>query len=150
MSAKRLLLIVDNADSDVATLIGTLLEHTHISVLMTAAEPWHRDLSGFKVMDLQLDKLDALSSAKLFLRRVRRSLHNGDFEEFGQVGDPLSPGALGTSDWNAHVQALLQHPLLQLLDGHPGKIRRAAERVTGSLASLYDLRHELMARCAEV
>lgn len=148
-----LLLVVDNADvtdASVERLLGTLLESTTMRVLLTGLLPWQRDVRGYKVMDVPLQRLDGLSSAKLFLRRVRRPLHQGDFDEgLHQRSGCAFPSkedakdAATPDEFHSHVAALLQHPLLQFLDGHPGKIRSAAEQVTTGLSSLYDLHRRL-------
>eukprot|EP00929_Paragymnodinium_shiwhaense_P059387 TRINITY_DN29749_c0_g1_i2.p1 TRINITY_DN29749_c0_g1~~TRINITY_DN29749_c0_g1_i2.p1 ORF type:complete len:859 (+),score=191.73 TRINITY_DN29749_c0_g1_i2:90-2666(+) len=150
------LLIVDDVDRfpsefDIQGALDTLLERRNLSILLTARQPWHKDIHGFKVLDIELPKLDGLSSAKLFLRRVRRPLHRGDFEEPGRETDGSSPSPaawcpeVGACPLQASLTALLQHPLHRLLDGHPKRIRETAEKVTDRLASLHDLVNDLAA-----
>lgn len=141
---RKILLIVDDADkkdfSILETALGELLAKTNLCVIMTAKKLWRNDINGFKTLNLKLQKLDSLSSAKLFLRRVRRPLHRGDFEMFEAGGEAAClQGSVTSEDWESHVTALLQHPLHQALDGHPARIRKAAERVTEDLRSLHDL-----------
>jgi len=153
--ARSLLLIVENADEVQSfvmdDMLGKLLRTTSIRVLLTARNPWHQDIHGYKVVDVQLQKLDALSSAKLFLRRVRRPLHKRDFDEFnhGTMYKATTSSAASPDEWQSHVTALLRHPLLQLLDGHPARIRRAAEQVTEKLPSLYHLCEKISASKCE-
>jgi len=98
----------------------------------------------FLPVDVQVPPLDPLSSARLFLKRVRRQLTRADFEEVeplgGSVGvDDRRVGTVAGNDLQATVNALLSHPLLQMLVGNPGRIRRAAEQVTPQLASIRSL-----------
>merc|ERR1712129_382663 len=108
-SQKRLL-IVDNADrkeeSILEAALGELLKSTSLCVIMISRRAWRNDISGFKVTNMQLEKLDSLSSAKLFLRRVRRPLRGADFEIF-DAGDDLitSLGSATTTDWQSHIDA---------------------------------------------
>merc|ERR1712224_643686 len=93
-------------------------------------------------IDVELKRLDPQSSAKLFLKRVRRPLRKDDFRDFGfQHESPQSPRNHGTSRnvFQAHMTALLQHPVMQTLGGHPARIREAAEKVTDTLPSIYTL-----------
>merc|ERR1711904_603706 len=115
----------------------------NISVLMTVSQPWMRDIRGYKVMSMKLPRLDWHSSTKLFLRRVRRVLRRADFDEFeSSCGQNISSG-VDPEERKAHETALLRHPLMRFLDGHPGRIRKAAEKVTDSLPPLFDLFEEL-------
>jgi len=167
-SKRRWLLIVDDAcQNSLQSCLGRLLDGVPgVSILLTSTEPWSQDIVGFKVVNVPLLPLDALSSAKLFLRRVRRPLRSEDFEEpvasnaremsmMASCSIESVPTRTPTggsrmdrtgsyvgkmpSGWQVHVTALLQHPLLHLLGGHPGHIRKAAVRVTAHLPSLHDL-----------
>jgi len=154
-----LLLVVDDADmltADERSLVGEILAKTQTSVLLTAKKPWNRDIGIYKVVDVPLYKLDDQSSAKLFLRRVRRPLHHKDFEEFEQpaagLGKDVAKSALAAAlvhPIHAPVKALQQHPLLQLLAGNPGKIRKAAEQVVENGPSLCELHTRLMHQSVE-
>jgi len=142
--SQRRLLIVDDADrkdeSILDAALGELLGSTSLCIIITARSPWRKDIHGFKVLNLHLEKLDGLSAAKLFLRRVRRPLRRADFEMFESSGDTICAlGSATSEDWQSHVHAFLQHPLHQTLDGHPGRIRKTAEKVTDDLPSLYDI-----------
>jgi len=145
---RRFLLIVDNADmvQNLDDLISPLLERTsNISVVLTSRTPWHRDLGGFKVMDVGLKPLDGLSSAKLFLKRVHRQLNNRDFDD--DIDRPENEACMQATratpvpdGWQANVEALMEHPLLAQLGGHPDRIRKAAEQVTDELPTIHALR----------
>jgi len=163
--AKRWLLIVDTnggvkgkALSSLERSLGTLLEKTHVCVLLASRRPWDRDIrgraGGFMVRNLHIEPLDGRNSAKLFLRRVRRPLCRRDFEmgpteahadDDTKVPGSASPSAgassapLSDDEKQAHAAALEQHPLLSALNGHPGRIREAAARVTPSLSTLHKL-----------
>jgi len=161
---RRWLLIVDDADSrregasmpkvKVGALeqhLADLLDHSNVTLLLTAKQPWKGELlGGFKVMNIPLRPLDELTSVKLFMQRIHRPLGPGDFlepmilasmsvEPEGEPAPARRRVVATAEEREAHRGALLQHPLLKELGGHPAKIREAAARVTPGLQSLHEL-----------
>jgi len=136
-----LLLVVDNADSlspEERSLLLKVLNKTKSRILLTAKRPWDRDIGTCQVRNVELRGLDQESSAKLFWKRIRRTLHPNDFVGVSlpklrdQAGNPLNPSRY-------QILALQCHPLVRALAGNPGQIRKIAAQVVTGLPSLNDL-----------
>jgi len=132
---------------EVQRLLGEMLENTyHLHILILSREPVYWSLGTTKVLNIPLKGLAEADATRLFLQRVHRPLGPHDFlptsilaaHSAGGVGAAMVP-----PDKAARLEAaslrLRGHPLIQRLEGHPGRIREASSRVTPGGPSLLDL-----------
>eukprot|EP00933_Yihiella_yeosuensis_P070872 TRINITY_DN79031_c0_g1_i1.p1 TRINITY_DN79031_c0_g1~~TRINITY_DN79031_c0_g1_i1.p1 ORF type:complete len:671 (+),score=100.27 TRINITY_DN79031_c0_g1_i1:40-2052(+) len=135
----RHLLIVDDHTGlvrkkvSIRNLLSGILENTKkLCIIICSREQIYESLAGCKCINIEVPGLTNLDSAHLFLRRVHRPLRACDL-----VAGTSDAQVLERSD--AMLAQLASHPLIGKLAGNPGCLRAAAQLVTPSLRSLFDL-----------
>lgn len=124
----KALLVLDNMEdpinaspSAVRELMLHILQSTpHVSFLMTARQAMGGGISDFDEKVISLNRLSHFHAADLFLKKSPRPLL---VSEIGDVGTDEKTGK--TSSMSI-LDALMNHPLMAFLDGHPQAISLCA------------------------
>lgn len=133
------LLVLDEADHIVQqeafqrALQSVLSQVSKLHVLVTTHQSVFWPDGKYKAVHFQLRPLSKHACARLFMRRIGRPLHSLDFAEDARHVIAATP------DPAAYLEALVQHPIQGLWQGHPRQVLAAAARVNADLRSLNDL-----------
>lgn len=146
------LVIIDGLDAllrdatvaeEVRKVLLEVLVRTERTVLLLGARsaPFQA-LGAHKAVAFQVEPLQPLSAARLFLRRVHRPLTLADLSE--AAGDAAKGLPLITTAQNRNMvlEQISVHPLLLGCAGNPAQLRAAADRVLPGSGSLWAMCRE--------
>ncbi|CAK9096410.1 unnamed protein product [Durusdinium trenchii] len=154
------LMILDDLDSlmgenleELRKILTELLLRTErLELLLSARQAPFQALGAHKVVGYQLEPLQPLDAARLFLWRVHRPLVFADFSvlpgDDAQGPSKMLPLIMNAQNRGVLLQELSGHPLLQWCGGCPGHLRAAADHVLPGSGTLWDI-HQLLQAKAE-
>lgn len=138
LKGRHLIILDDHSGAvracpEVQGLLSNMLKVVkNLSILVCSRQQVYASLGSCKLVNVALQPLSNMASAKLFSIRIHRPLRPCDLER----GAACQENLLKTE----HVlPKLMEHPLLVQLGGNPQRIRDTAEHVTPDLHSLFDL-----------
>jgi len=142
-AATRLLLILDECDHLAQqrhfqdALCAILRNCPECKVLLSSHQRLvGAPLSHFKVIHHELEGLDQLASAKLFLRRAHRLVRMSEVVSNASVEEKEQSISVSNAK---HLKLLARHPAVDRLAGNPRRIIATASLVGPSLRSLSSL-----------
>eukprot|EP00913_Durusdinium_trenchii_P026096 g24480.t1 len=125
-------------------LTELLLRTERLELLLSARQAPFQALGAHKVVGYQLEPLQPLDAARLFLWRVHRPLVFADFSvlpgDDAQGPSKMLPLIMNAQNRGVLLQELSGHPLLQWCGGCPGHLRAAADHVLPGSGTLWDAR----------
>lgn len=124
----NVLLVMDNMEDPVNAspsavrefILNMLQSMPSVSFLMTARQAMGGGISDFDEKVVSLNRLSSYHAADLFLKKSPRPLLVSEIDD----GDP--DHAIGRTSSTSITDALVNHPLMAFLDGHPQAISLCA------------------------